>query len=75
MFLRGDTSGSSGYTGSLGAKINDQIYESTTLAGSTLSQSFKGNGDKAETFSVTNNAGDHAEVGFDIKRLLAVSCG
>ncbi|MHB8118329.1 MAG: hypothetical protein ACYDHX_06355 [Methanothrix sp.] len=63
----GDTSGSSGYTESLGAKINDQIYESTTLAGSTLSQSFKGNGDKAETFSVTNNAGDHAEVGFDIE--------
>jgi hypothetical protein len=63
----GDTSGSSGYTESLGAKINDQIHESTTLTGSSLSQSFKSNGDKTETFSVTNSAGDHAEVGFDIK--------
>jgi hypothetical protein len=63
----GDASGSSGYTETLGAKINDQIYESTTLAGSTLSQSFKSSGYKTETFSVTNNAGDHAEVGFDIK--------
>jgi hypothetical protein len=63
----GDASGSSGYTETLGAKTNDQIYESTTLAGSALSQSFSGNGDRAETFSVTNNAGDHAEVGFVIK--------
>ena len=63
----GDAGGCSGYTESLGAKINDQIQESTTLTGSCLSQSFKGSGDKAETFSVTNKAGDHAEVGFGIK--------
>jgi hypothetical protein len=63
----GDASGYSGYTESLGAKTNDHIQESTTLTGSCLSQSFKGSGDKAETFSITNKAGDHAEVGFGIK--------
>jgi subtilisin len=64
----GDASGSSGYSESLGAKINDQIHENTALAGSSLRQSFAGSGSKAETFSVTNNAGDHADVGFDIKK-------
>jgi hypothetical protein len=63
----GDASGSSGYTETLGAKINDLVLESTALAGSSLSQSFKGSGDKGETFSVTNKAGDYAGVGFDIK--------
>lgn len=63
----GDASGSSSYTESLGAEINDQIHESTALSGSSLSQSFDGFGNRAETFSVTNRAGDHAEVGFDIK--------
>jgi hypothetical protein len=63
----GDASGGSYYTESLRAEINDQISESTALSGSSLSQSFKGSGDKSETFSVTNNVGDHAEVGFDIK--------
>jgi hypothetical protein len=63
----GDASGCSGFYESFGAKINDEIQESTTLAGSSLSQSFKGSGDKSETFSVTNKAGDHAEVGFGIE--------
>ena len=63
----GDAYGSSGYTESLGAKIDDQIHESTALYSSSLSHSFKGSGDKAATFSVTNNAGDHAEVGFSIE--------
>ena len=63
----GDASGRSGYSESFGAKINDEIQESTTLKGSCLSQSFKGSGDKAQTFSVTNNAGDHAQVGYEIK--------
>jgi hypothetical protein len=63
----GDAGGCSGYTEYLGAKTNDHIQESTTLAGSCLSHSFKGSGDKTETFSITNKAGDHAEVGFGIK--------
>ena len=63
----GDSSGSAMYGETLGANINDKIHENTALIGSSLSQSFSGNGNRAETFSVTNNAGDHAEVGFDIK--------
>jgi len=62
----GDSSGNSGYTETLGAKNSDAISESTILAGSSLSQSFAGSGSKAETFSVSNTAGDHADVGFDI---------
>ncbi|MDQ1262983.1 MAG: hypothetical protein QG575_2164, partial [Euryarchaeota archaeon] len=62
----GDAGVSSSYTESLGATIDDQIHESTAISGSSLSQSFSGSGDRAETFSVTDNAGDHAEVGFDI---------
>jgi hypothetical protein len=62
----GDASGSSGYTESLGAKTNDRVLESTALFGSSLSQSFASSGSKAETFSVSNTAGDHADVGFDI---------
>ncbi len=64
----GDASGSSGFTEILGAEISDEIHESTVLAGSSLSQTFKGSGDREETFQVTNNAGDQAEVGFDIKK-------
>jgi hypothetical protein len=46
----GDARGCSGYTESLGAKINDQIQESTTLTGSCLSQSFKGSGVVCRSF-------------------------
>jgi len=63
----GDARGCSGYSESFGAKINDEIQESTTLAGSCLSNTFEGSGDKAKTFSVTNTHGDHAIVGFKIK--------
>jgi len=63
----GDASGSSGYTESLSTNnINYQIHESTALAGSSLSKYFSGTVSKAETFSVTNNVGDHAEVGYKI---------
>lgn len=64
----GDIGRSSGYSESLDAEINDQIHEKTALAisSSSLSQSFSGSGDRAETFSATNTLGDHAEVGFDI---------
>jgi hypothetical protein len=68
----GDAGGCSGYSEYLGAKTNDLIQESTTLAGSCLSQSFKGSGNKAETFSITNRARDHAEVGFGIKIAKAI---
>jgi hypothetical protein len=64
----GDASGSSSFSESLGAKINDQIQESTALAGSSLGQNFRGSGDRTETFSVTNNLGDNANVGFEIKK-------
>jgi len=63
----GDASGCSGFSELLGAKINDHIQESITLTGSCLSQFFKGSGDKAATFSVTNTDGDRAKVGFKIK--------
>ena len=62
----GDIGRSSAYSESLDAQINDQIHENTALAGASLSQSFKGSGDRDETFSVTNTLGDHADVGFDI---------
>jgi hypothetical protein len=61
-----DASGCSGYSESFGAKINDEIQESTTLDGSCLSNTFEGSGNKAKTFSVTNRNGDRAKVGFEI---------
>jgi hypothetical protein len=63
----GDAGGCSSYTGFFGAEIGDQIHEITALSDSCLSQSFEGSGNKAKRFSVTNKAGDHAEVGFAIK--------
>lgn len=69
----GDPSGSSSYTESIGASVSDNIEEIISLGSSRLSDSFKGSGDAAKKFTVTNDFGDHADVGFDIKKSISYS--
>jgi len=64
-----DATGSSGYSEYVKAndKDGDRTSENVILDGSKLRKTFHGSGDRSETFSVTNKAGDNAKVGYKIE--------
>lgn len=62
-----DATGSSSYSETVKAKNDDIIKENVLFDGPRLQKAFHGSGDRSETFSVTNNAGDNAKVGYKIE--------
>lgn len=68
----GGADGSSSYSTTIQAEINDQAQGSSTLSDGSLSGSFSGRGGSMPdaSYQQTNRYGDHAEVSFQFKNCL-----